>query len=737
MDDQEVQVILEVGSSSGDVIVDISPEMVDLDLLEYQHDSFFSQQEKEGPSPVRRPLFCMFCTEKLETIATALDHIAMHFDYLPIKCTHCSGRLKDMETLSSHHIKQHSLISNDMMFQVLEDFCLEKYISDFVSFQINQVNYIDSQVLDCSCADYCPVCQRVSVFKKTVVSRRGHRKKTCDRHGGSFFIEHLKVHMNYYPYQCLHCLREGKPTSMLTDQEHAALAHMGMRHSYVHKNSYRVQDMFPRTVVIPYLDALIKAKLDQRQSTYAGFKMTSQAVNTTASQLLKQQQLRQKQLEEQTSQLSHAKPIQVEEQQNNQHPVKKVVPILPKTIMCPTPFIPTSNLSSAALPIMAATESMTSSSSKRVILPKTPPVPILSNRLVLPNGQVLLLDLSQGVSVAKPVGQSLLANQTAVNFSTGFAAPKEVSPMEVIHEIREHANDVDNNDRVTRNASAKVSHSIPMKQPLQQIRLESRLERRTKRRPLFVSQPSSVKKRPKIKPFDGDFTKIRVVTEGNGRMVLKEIPVKEERPPKEETSTHFRIEAGRVVNHEGLMAQRKALKQKEMQRRRERLKTERQETNQEQLEQKSREIEVKKEKEASPIFASSVLKKTSIKGVIAAIPDHERKVMQDHHDQYETSDEDVDKELARQKEQEYIQRLRIQQKKRIQMLRNNQERRLNQQQPSLDCKVPETIVIDERTFFKCPQCGNSFSSHKSLKLHSTQVHSDKRLLKGFAVVSKS
>lgn len=673
--------------------------------------------------------------------------------------------------------------------------------------------------------------------------------------------------MKYLPYQCMHCLREGKPTAMITDQENSALAHMGMRHPYLHRSSYKITDFFPRTVVIPLLDTLIKTRSDSRQSYYAGLKMSTGSKIKTASQLLKEQLLMEKQLEEeQSSQLCDEEPISVED-----IGVKKLVPILPKTVdssivhgtpvdpsvSCltlqvnvpisktvsqptapstyrPAPLIPISNLLpnpvvstvTASRPTSKVATSVVASNavlSQNAVVPQPQADGIVLPKLTLANGQVVILTMPLGTTNSISGGQSILAATSSTSISTKHNPGRPIAPKPAVTD-KLQKQDILGDKPTAEGRETRMKTHLETRNRLHQSRelLHRAIKRpqqclrykHSQQRPFseFERRPVS-NKRSNIKPFEGDFTKLRVVTEGNGRMVLKEIPqrktiVTPHPPPKlQNDSPHFRIEGGRVINLEALTAQRKFLKQKELQKRilarKQRNRGERQsllegntdrmvceESNEKQepaikkpavaclmpekaavtidlSDDEAGSNNVNQEEddpiisgvplfEENPKFSEEVklaplLKKPELKtteevgGIVAAIPEHEMKVLQQKEadDVYtevkdNTEDEDfreyVEQELIRQQQKEITKRMRIQQSKRIQMLRNNQELRLmnnattaagNTPKPN----EPEEIVLGDRTFWRCSQCSNIFSSQKSLKLHSTQVHSKIRILK--------
>ena len=108
------------------LVVDVSPDMVDLDFLDTASYGL--------PLRPSFTFYCVFCTTRLDSSARAAQHLTAHFDYHPILCLSChvASRFDDISSYRQHHKSAHET-QTDLNFEIREDFAIEKWVDDFMT----------------------------------------------------------------------------------------------------------------------------------------------------------------------------------------------------------------------------------------------------------------------------------------------------------------------------------------------------------------------------------------------------------------------------------------------------------------------------------------------------------------------------------------------------------------------------------------------------------------------------
>ena len=266
------QVKLESDTCSSDdlMVIDVPPEMVDLDLIDtVEHDTKVAESDLLNCTPTE-PLsvnntnyICIFCEENFTNVNDISKHLASeHFNYQPILCLTCQNGFADMVTLSTHHLDCHEVKSGyELKFEVRENFSLEKWIADFARSQ--KLGSFSKMVLNCRCSKYCPACCKVKKMHRDVKSEADDHESLgpCPVHNDSSFMHHIKTHLSYFQYQCLPCKLKGKVVKFVT-LKGDAYNHLYREH-VLHKriSASKIQSSFPKLLAIKLVDELIRSSL--------------------------------------------------------------------------------------------------------------------------------------------------------------------------------------------------------------------------------------------------------------------------------------------------------------------------------------------------------------------------------------------------------------------------------------------------------------------------------------------
>jgi len=229
-----------------------------------------SMVEREPQPPVVRfsdgrevrGFFCPLCPETFSISEDIVSHLGHHFNYSPIRCLLCSSNFSDMNHLSQHHRQEHSSF-DDLKFEVLEDFAIERYVDNFVQFQLSPD--VSQLTLDCTCRHFCPVCTHC---RREESPLEISRSALCRIHDDVFFGDHLKQHFNYTPYVCTLCRRNGREVR-LPNLNSAAIAHVIQQHSPLDQQTVLQIRSFPKVMPLPSLEQVILHNSHQRQLLYA------------------------------------------------------------------------------------------------------------------------------------------------------------------------------------------------------------------------------------------------------------------------------------------------------------------------------------------------------------------------------------------------------------------------------------------------------------------------------------
>lgn len=245
----------ESGSGSSDaesadgqeMIVSVSPAMVDLDALE-SHES---------------NSFCLFCPTIFLSKFDAFSHFSSHLNYEPVVCLLCSSRFIDIDTFTIHHQKSHPS-APDLMYEVREDFVLEKWLDTFLLTQ--KSNQCKSNLLKCSCSSSCPVCERIfDLADKTPITG------SCMTHSDSDFSTHVHQHLAYYDYECSLCKQNSSclNTFKTINLDLSALDHVKRFHKKSFKDVenvtvYDLEKIFERIKPVPKIEEFIAESIGIR-----------------------------------------------------------------------------------------------------------------------------------------------------------------------------------------------------------------------------------------------------------------------------------------------------------------------------------------------------------------------------------------------------------------------------------------------------------------------------------------
>jgi len=254
-------------------------------------------------------------------------------------------------------------------------------------------------------------------------------------------------------------------------------------------------------------------------------------------------------------------------------------------------------------------------------------------------------------------------------------------------------------------------------------------------------EKSTVKK-PRINVFEGDMSKMRVVVNSKGRLVLQQIVKKKKEPTS--LMNHFRVEGGRVVNLQTMISPPKVYVEKvqdnpishskvveklqqQLQIKKSNPMIQRpvqkpmprtlQSFNQDIHSYSKRPIDVMKkattaQNNIQTPFASETQAQYSNGDVVAAIPVHEK---------VHLTQPTVDSQDQERQDLEKVRKIKIDHQRRLTMLKNQQEQRLLQRTDGEE--LLNQSDVQQVLVWKCFDCNDIFSNKKSLRLHAIQAHS--------------
>lgn len=214
-------------SDESKMVVKVSPAMVDIESLDFR---------ESEPSSY---FFCLFCPTIFKSKFQAFSHFSSHLNYEPVVCLLCSSRFFDLDSFSAHHIQLHSS-APDLMYEVREDFVLEKWLDNFLLTQTRQ--QCNFEILNCSCSSSCPVCERIfDLADRTPITG------SCSVHSDSDFSIHVHQHLAYFDYECSLCKQNLMATSSFKTMnlDLSALDHVKRAHKnfFVDVENLTVDDL--------------------------------------------------------------------------------------------------------------------------------------------------------------------------------------------------------------------------------------------------------------------------------------------------------------------------------------------------------------------------------------------------------------------------------------------------------------------------------------------------------------
>lgn len=116
-------------------------------------------------------------------------------------------------------------------------------------------------LLSCSCAKFCPSCCKINANTKALTS--------CSNHDEAFFTDHLKQHLNYVPFVCLICRRNGKAVR-ISNLSTSGATHIHNEHSNLSPETLsRTAKMFTKVLFIQKIEDVIKSNSISRQVLFA------------------------------------------------------------------------------------------------------------------------------------------------------------------------------------------------------------------------------------------------------------------------------------------------------------------------------------------------------------------------------------------------------------------------------------------------------------------------------------
>ncbi|XP_074600070.1 uncharacterized protein LOC141854326 [Brevipalpus obovatus] len=191
--------------------------------------------------------FCVFCKVKVifNTYLEAQFHFGKHLNYAPVICLICSGRFQDLDSVMKHFKDDHSGTKDDnFLYYVNNNIQIEKWIEDYLNFQISQDIYT---LLNPDYCAFCPVCNQL-----TKPTEENHMKSV--RIPMEIAMPHVLSHLNYRPYRCNLCYKTGlfKSFSVINEE---AKKHI---HSHGYAPSEHLLSIFFIKTSIEPLDSFIQ-----------------------------------------------------------------------------------------------------------------------------------------------------------------------------------------------------------------------------------------------------------------------------------------------------------------------------------------------------------------------------------------------------------------------------------------------------------------------------------------------
>lgn len=264
--DQESPAVQDLNTDSNDsnIVVNVSP--VNIFGKTSFNESNEGDEEEEVEEEEEELYFCVFCPQnQYFTKIEAYSHYGSHLKYNPVLCKICSQSFADTERLMAHHQSVHSSRDN-VDYEIREDQILVKWVNEFLESQKSI-----KKVMPCSCSYNCPVCLKLIGSELSAISM------PCAQHNDVAFSVHIHKHLNYFPYECLVCKRNGKSVRV-PNLDSMAMSHL-KDHNLVNPSMSQVARNFPKTLVISQLEKIITDSVNRkrisekktRSETFNGF----------------------------------------------------------------------------------------------------------------------------------------------------------------------------------------------------------------------------------------------------------------------------------------------------------------------------------------------------------------------------------------------------------------------------------------------------------------------------------
>lgn len=234
-----------------EMVVPVSPSIVDPEG--------FDVSELTGiPS---NTYFCIFCPKTFGSKISAFIHLGLHLEYFPIICLICSNKFLEMNRFAAHHKKDHPT-SADLKFEVREDFVLEKWVDDMLHSE--RTGVCKSLLLNCSCAAFCPVCEKLL---STTGNGVPSSSSVCRIHQNPLdFSEHVHQHLDYYAYECSLCKTHEKITTRVMNLDMLALSHVKETHGLETASVLQLCKLFRKSNCVLKLEEMISQCIQRKIS---------------------------------------------------------------------------------------------------------------------------------------------------------------------------------------------------------------------------------------------------------------------------------------------------------------------------------------------------------------------------------------------------------------------------------------------------------------------------------------
>ena len=207
---------------------------------------------------------CLFCPATFSCKLDAYPHFGEHLEYKPVICLICSTKYHDIDTFTHHHQLNHSEAS-DLMYEIREDQNIENWVDEFLESQQTTLSF--KLKLNCPCAAFCPVCEKMNSSPSSPSSSNSSNKypsTLCSVHDDLAFSEHIHRHMIYYSYECSFCRKIGRLTRVF-NLDTSALHHIQKFHFVKEANFYQISRAFPKTLIIAKLEKFIAELLQKKK----------------------------------------------------------------------------------------------------------------------------------------------------------------------------------------------------------------------------------------------------------------------------------------------------------------------------------------------------------------------------------------------------------------------------------------------------------------------------------------